>query len=99
MESHSQINAQTNKASVENSPICSKRSINLIETDRGEELLNKFFTHSLNKNKIKRYYRNTSLGAVFGERFNGTIRSLLEKPIFQSKDGTWIDILPSTTKQ
>ena len=68
-------NVQTIKDSFENILINSKRKPNSIETDRGKEFLNKIFTNLLNS--IKRYSRYTSVGAVFGERFNCTFRDLL----------------------
>ena len=79
--------------------ISSKRKPNLIESDRGKEFYNNIFQDFLNKNNIKLYSRNTSLGAVFAERFNRTIRDLLKKIVFEHGDGNWIDILPTITKQ
>ena len=61
-------NTQTIRASFENFLISSKRSPNLIETDRGKEFYNNIFQDFLNKINIKIYSRNTSLGAVFAER-------------------------------
>ena len=92
-------NAQTIKDSFENILIYSKRSPNLIETDRGKEFYNNIFQDFLIKNNIKLYSRNSSLGAVFAERFNRTIRDLLKRPVFEKGDGKWIDILPTITKQ
>ena len=92
-------NAQTIKDSFENILINSKGSPNLIETDRGKEFYNNIFQDFLNKNNIKLYSRNTSLGAVFAERFNRTIRDLLKKVVFEKSDGNWIDVLPTITKQ
>ena len=92
-------NAQTIKDSFENILINSKRKPNLIETDRGKEFYNNIFQDFLNKNNIKLYSRNTSLGAVFAERFNRTIRDLLKKIVFEHGDGNWIDVLPTITKQ
>ena len=92
-------NAQTIKNSFENVLINSKRSPNLIETDRGKEFHNNIFQDFLNKNNIKLYSRNTSVGAVFAERFNRTIRNLLKKPVFEKGDSNWIDILDTITKQ
>ena len=79
--------------------ISSKRSPNLIESDRGNEFYNNIFQDFLNKNDIKLYSRNSSLGAVFAERFNRTIRDLLKKIVFEQGDAKWIDILPTITKQ
>ena len=92
-------NAQTIKDSFENILINSKRSPNLVETDRGKEFYNNIFQDFLNKNNIKLYSRNTSLGAVFAERFNRTIRDLLKRPVFEKGDGNWIDVIPIITKQ
>ena len=92
-------NAQTIKDSFENILINSKRSPNLIETDRGKEFYNNNFQDFLNKNNIKLYSRNSSLGAVFAERFNRTIRDLLKEIVFEHGDANWIDVLPTITKQ
>ena len=92
-------NAQTIKDSFENILTSSKRSPNLIETDRGKEFYNNIFQDFLIKNNIKLYSRNSSLGVVFAERFNRTIRDLLKRPVFEKGDGKWIDILPTITKQ
>ena len=91
--------AQTIKESFENIIISSKRKPNLIESDRGKEFYNNIFQDFLNKNDIKLYSRNSYLGAVFAERCNKTIRDLLKKPVFEKRDGNWIDILPTITKQ
>ena len=92
-------NAQTIKDSFENILISSKRKPNLIETDRGKEFYNNIFQDFLNKNNIKLYSRNTSLGAVFAERFNRSIRDLLKKIVFENGDANWIDVLPTITNQ
>ena len=92
-------NAQTIKDSFENILLSSKRSPNLIKTDRGKEFYITILKDFLNKNNIKLYSRNTSLGAVFAERFNRTIRDLLKKIVFEHGDANWIDVLPKITKQ
>ena len=92
-------NAQTIKDSFENILISSKRKPGLIESDRGKEFYNNIFQDLLNKNNIKLYSRNTSVGAVFAERFNRTIRYLLKKVVFEQADAKWVDILPTITKQ
>ena len=53
----------------------------------------------LNRNNIKIYSRKISFGAGFAERFNGTIRDLLKKHVFEKNDGNWIDALPKITNQ
>ena len=77
----------------------SNRSPNLLETDDGKEYVNKLFNEFLNKYNIKRYSRNTALGAVFAERFNRTIRNLFKKPVFLAGNADWLSRLPSVTKQ
>ena len=79
--------------------INSKRTPNLIETDRGKEFYNNIFQDFLNKNIIKLYSRNSLYGAVFAEIFNRTIRDLLKKIVFERGDAKWIDILPTITEQ
>ena len=79
--------------------ITSKRKPNLIESDRGREFYNNIFQDFLYKNNIKIYSRNSSLGAVFAEKFNRTIRDLVKKIVFEQGDAKWIDILPTLTKQ
>ena len=92
-------NALTKKDSFENILMSSKRSPNLIESDRGKEFYNNIFQDFLNKNNIKLYSRNSSYGAVFAERFNRTIRDLLKKIVFENGDANWIDVLQTITKQ
>ena len=52
-------NGQTIKDSFEKILISSKRSPNLIESDRGKEFYNNIFQDFLNKNNIKLYSRNS----------------------------------------
>ena len=78
--------------------IFSKRKPNLIKTDRGKEFYNKSFQDFL-KNTIKLYSRNTSVGAVFAEKFNRTVRDLLKRLVFLKGDSYWIKILPTITQQ
>ena len=92
-------NAQTTKDSFEIILINSKRKPGLIETDRGKEIYNNIIQDFLNKNKIKIYSRNTTVGAVFAERFNRTIRYLPKRPVFEKTDGDSIDVLPIIMKQ
>ena len=71
----------------------------LIESDRGEYFYNNIFQDFVNKYSIKIFSRNTSLGVVFAERFNRTIRDLLKKIVFKQGDAKWIDVLSTITKQ
>ena len=77
----------------------SKRKPNLLETDDGKEYVNKIFNEFLINHNIKRYSRNTALGAVFAARFNRTIRNLLKKPVFEKGRADWISELPSVIKK
>ena len=77
----------------------SKKNPNLIETDREKEFYNSIFQIFLNNNNFKHYSRNSSLGAVFAERFNRTSRDLLKRPVFEKGNSIWIDTLPTVTKQ
>ena len=92
-------NAQTIKDSFEKIIISSKRSPNLIKSDRGKEFYNNIFQDFLNKNNIEIFSTNSSHGAVFAERFNLTIRNLLERSVFEKSDGNWIDVLSTIKKQ
>ena len=71
----------------------------MIESDRDNELCNNIFQDFLNKNNYKLYSRNSSIGSVFAERFNRTIRDPLKQPAFEKGDSNWIDMLPTITKQ
>ena len=77
----------------------SRRKPNLLETDDGKEYVNIIFNEFLKNHNIKRYSRNTALGAVFAERFNRTIRNLLKKPVFEKGNADWLSELPSVIKQ
>ena len=92
-------NPQPNKDSFEKILINSRRSSNLIESDRGKEFYNNIFQDFLNKNNIKIYSRNSSCGSVFAERFNRTIRDPLKKIVFEQSDANWVDVLPTITKR
>ena len=101
MDGHflSKKNAQTIKDSFENILISSQRKPNLFESDRGKKFYDNNFQDFLNKNNIKLYSRNSSFGSVYAERFNRSIRDLLKKPVFEKRDGNWIDVLTTITKQ
>ena len=62
-------------------------------------MLIKNFNEILNNKNIKRYSRYTDKGAVFAERFNRTIRYLLQKPVFEKGHANWNSELPSVIKQ
>ena len=79
--------------------ISSKRKPNLIESDRGKEFYNNIFQDFLIKNSIKIFSGKSLYDAVFAERFNRTIRDLLEKIVFEQGDAKWIDISPTITEQ
>ena len=77
----------------------SRHKPNLLETDDGKKYVNKNFNLFLNSNKVKRYSRKTSFGAVFAERFDRTIRNVLKKPVFEEGNANCISELPSIIKQ
>ena len=83
-------NAQTITNSSEKILLSSKRESRLVESDRGTELSNNNFQNFLNNNNIKLYSGNTSLGAVFSQRFNRTIRDLLKKLVFEKGESSWL---------
>ena len=99
--------SQTITNSFENFLLSSKRSPNSTETYGGTEFLNKIFTDFLIKHNIKRYSRSKSLGAVFVERFNRTIRiekfnrsirDILKEVVFERDDANCSVVLPTMTK-
>ena len=71
----------------------------MIETDRGEDFLNKILTHFLNKNKIKRYFSKTSVGVVFAGTFKRTIGDLPKRPVCLKGGGNWTDVLRTLSQQ
>ena len=73
----------------------SKRKPNLLDTDDGQEYVNKIFNEFLINNNIKIYSRYTDKGAVFAERFDRTIGNLLKKPVFETGNAIWLSELPS----
>ena len=75
--------AQTKKNTFEKIIVSSKRRPNLIESDRGSQFYISVFQGLLNNNNTKLYSRNSSLVAVFAERFNRTIGDLLKRPVFE----------------
>ena len=77
----------------------SKRKPNLLETDDGKEYVDKIFNELSNKYNIKRYSRNTALGAIFAGRLNRTIRNLLKQPVFEKPNADCLSELPSVTKK
>ena len=77
----------------------SRRKPNLLKTDDGKEYVNKIFSELLSNHNIKRYSRNTALGAVFAGRFNRTLRNLLKKPVFEKGRADWFNELSTVTKQ
>ena len=71
----------------------------LNETDRGKEFQESIFQNFSNDINIEPYSRKKFLAAVFAGRFNRTKRDLRKKPVFLKRDGNWIDVLPTITKQ
>ena len=88
-----------NKKLFKITPIGSKRSPNLVETDLGKQISNKFFTVFLKKCKIKRNRRYFALLAVYVKRYNRTIRDPLKNYVFEGTNSNWVDISKRVTKQ
>ena len=86
------------KDSFENIPLILKISLNLVETERGKEFLNKVFPDFFKKTITKKSI-NTSIRADFAERFNRTIKDLLTRSVLLKGDANWIYVLPTKTKQ
>ena len=57
----------------------SRHKSSLLKTDDGKENDIKFFNEILYNQSIKKYSRNTAIGAVFAERFIRTIRNFQKK--------------------
>ena len=68
-----------------------------METEYGKEFQEGFSLIGL-KNILKRYSLYTSLGAVFAEIFNHTLREVLKRPVFLKGDGKIIAVLPIIAK-
>ena len=92
-------NGQILKDSFENIVVTSESKPNLFEIDKGKEFHNKIFQNFLNYNNIKHYSRNTTIGADFAERFIESRRNLFKKPVFEKRDVSKIDVLPTKAKQ
>ena len=56
-------------------------------------------TDLLSKNNIKRYSRCNSIGDAFAKIFKHTNTNLLEKPLFESGDASWIDALTTISNK
>ena len=88
-------NAQTTTISFDNILKYSNRKPSLIETDDAKKIVKKIFTNLWKNKNTQRFTRITSLGAVFAERFNRTLRDLFKRPVFEKSGAN----LPTTTKQ
>ena len=90
-------NAQLSEDSFGNILESSKRKSKFFETDDGKNL-NKPFTDSSIKNKIRKNSRYSSEGAVFAERFNICVKIFLKEPVFGKSPANFIDELNAVTK-
>ena len=93
------INAQRKKDSFEKNLINSRRKTNLIKSDGGKDVYNNIVQGFINNNNVKLYSRNSSLGDVFAEHFNRSIRDFYKRLVFERGDANWIDLLPTITRQ
>ena len=92
-------NGQTITNEFSNILTTSKRSPLKIESDRGAELYNNIFQIFLKSENLKQYSRFTDKGPSISERVIKTIRSLINKPVFEKRSADWLSELPSVNKQ
>ena len=69
------------------------RKAEKIWVDRGSEFYNKTFKSLLKEYETKLYSTYSDLKAVFIERFNRTLLHIINKAMFISADGNWVNIL------
>ena len=92
-------NSQTLKDSFENIFINSKRSLNLVKTDRGNEFLNELLTDFLKKT-ISKVILETLLQELFLQNALIVLLEIFLKDLFFFKGvGKRIDVLPKKAKQ
>ena len=91
--------AQSNTDSFSQIIKTSRRKPNLLETDDGQEYVEKIFSEFLINQNITRYSRNTALGAVFAGRVSRTIRNLIKKPVFEKGNADWVSELRCDVKK
>ena len=84
-------NTQSITNSFENILKSYKQKPNLMETDDGSELVSILSTNLSKHKSTKKYSRNSSLGAVFAERLNGTTIDFLKKSVFIQSVANWVD--------
>ena len=77
----------------------SKRSPAKLESHRGLEFYNSIFQNFLKSKNIHNYSRFTDKGPSIAERVIRTIRNLIKKPVFLTRNADWISKLPSVVKQ
>ena len=77
----------------------SKRKPLKIESDRGSEFYNSVFQNFLKTKNIQHYSRYTDKGPSIAERVIRTVRNLLKKPLFLSRNADWRSELLSVIKQ
>ena len=64
----------------------------MFESDRGENVSNIISQKIINNKNIEHHFRNSSLGAIFPERFNRTVRTLLKRTGFERGDENWVNL-------
>ena len=57
------------------------------------------FTDMLQRTNIERYNRYTTSGLFFAEKFNHTIKDLLERVVFEKGNSNWLDFFSTIKKQ
>ena len=77
----------------------SKRRPLKLESGRGTDFYNSIFQNFLKVKNIQHYSPFTDRGPSIAERVNGTLRSLIKKPIFLAGNAGWLNELPSVIKK
>ena len=77
----------------------SKRSLVILESDRGAEWYNSTFRNFLKNKNSHHYSRFTDKGPSKAERVIRTISNLLRKPLFEKGNADWISELTSVIKK
>ena len=74
-----------------------KRKPNFYQTDVIKGFANRVVTEFSEFKKVKNYSRQTSRGALFADRLNTTVTSLLEKFVFEKSNANSVMEITSVT--
>ena len=99
MDSPSEKQKCSNKQDSFLKNVSSRTQPELIESDSSKKIIINFIKSSQMKYIIKISSRITSIGAVFEERFNRTIKDIRWKVVLKDRDSNLAVISPTITKQ